>query len=206
MHICSVTNPHNALLTNRYISNQSKQIFSFRNTDPRPAHFSVISLTPKEKLIFVVEDNKLYSFLLDYKLHLNTEYTFISFSEGDECIESLIMKPDVIVLDQDLPGINCLEVLKKIKAFNKDIQVIVLASSDEKESRTNVLKYGAYDYFVKGKDSAKEIDRLISKIFDSIQIRNKEKLYHFWTKAGITFIFLALEIIILYQILGKDGN
>ena len=36
------------------------------------------------------------------------------------------LQPDVILMDIDLPGLNGIEAVKKIRHFNKDVQVIML--------------------------------------------------------------------------------
>ena len=99
--------------------------------------------------IFVVEDNEWYNKLLVHNLSLNPDYEIESFSTGRELIQNLHKSPDVITLDYRLPDIKGLELLKKIKAENEDIQVILISEQDDIEVVVELLKHGAYDYIVK---------------------------------------------------------
>jgi two-component system, NtrC family, response regulator AtoC len=81
--------------------------------------------------IFVVEDNEWYNRLLVHNLSLNPDYDIESFATGKECLDNLHKAPDVITLDYRLPDIKGLEMLKKIKAENEDIQVILISEQSE---------------------------------------------------------------------------
>lgn len=158
-------------------------------------------LQNKQHLIFIVEDNNLYSFMLDYKLHLDPRYRVQSFSTGEDCIENLQMKPDVVILDYNLPGINGVEVLKRIKEFNPNIQVIILTQFDDKDIVLSAFNEGAHNYLLKEKDSANEVDKLINKIIDSMEIKKGKDVEYFWRKVILGIIGVVLLIIVLLQIL-----
>jgi len=120
--------------------------------------------------IFVVEDDEWYNRLLVHHLSLNPDYDIESFTTGKECLDNLYKAPDVITLDYRLPDIKGLEVLKRIKAENEDIQVILISEQNEIEVVVELLKYGAYDYIVKSKDIR---ERLLNTVQN---IRNGERL------------------------------
>lgn len=111
--------------------------------------------------IFIVEDNDWYNRLLVYNLSLNPDYEIESFTNGRGCLENLHKNPDVITLDYRLPDMQGLEILKKIKAENEEIQVIVISEQDDIEVVVELLKFGAYDYIVKSKDIR---DRLLNTV------------------------------------------
>jgi len=56
---------------------------------------------------------------------------------------------DVIILDLMLPGLNGLEILKKIRAQGKKSHVLILTAKDTVQDRVNGLDLGADDYLVK---------------------------------------------------------
>lgn len=111
--------------------------------------------------IFIVEDNDWYNRLLVYNLSLNPDYEIESFTNGRGCLENLHKNPDVITLDYRLPDMQGLEILKKIKAENDEIQVIVISEQDDIDVVVELLKFGAYDYIVKSKDIR---DRLLNTV------------------------------------------
>jgi two-component system response regulator AtoC len=114
--------------------------------------------------IFVVEDDDWYNRLLVHHLSLNPDYEIVSFTTGKDCIDNLIKAPDVVTLDYRLPDMKGLEVLKKIKAVNEEIQVILISEQDEIEVVVELLKYGAYDYIVKSKDIRERLLNTINNI------------------------------------------
>jgi DNA-binding NtrC family response regulator len=123
--------------------------------------------------IFVVEDDEWYNRLLVHNLSLNPDYDIESFTTGKECLDNLHKAPDVITLDYRLPDIKGLEMLKKIKAENEDIQVILISEQSEIEVVVELLKFGAYDYSVKSND-IRNGERLKREVF-SLRSEVKKK-------------------------------
>ncbi|WP_346860523.1 sigma-54 dependent transcriptional regulator [uncultured Draconibacterium sp.] len=121
-------------------------------------------MSEKPYLIFVVEDNEWYNRLLVHQLSLNPDYQIVSFTNGKDCIDNLDKEPDVITLDYRLPDMKGLEVLKKIKAVNDDIQVILISEQNEIDVVVELLKYGAYDYIVKSNEIRERLLNTVNNI------------------------------------------
>ncbi len=68
----------------------------------------------------------------------------LAFVEEDE--------PDVMVLDLKMPGIDGLEVLRRVKAAHPQIQVIILTGHGSKEDERNCMDAGAFAYLQKPVD------------------------------------------------------
>jgi two-component system, NtrC family, response regulator AtoC len=114
--------------------------------------------------IFVVEDDEWYNRLLVHNLSLNPDYDIESFTTGKDCLDNLHKAPDLITLDYRLPDIKGLEMLKKIKAENEDIQVILISEQSEIEVVVELLKFGAYDYIVKSNDIRERLLNTVQNI------------------------------------------
>ena len=114
--------------------------------------------------IFVVEDDEWYNRLLVHNLSLNPDYDIESFTTGKECLDNLHKAPDLITLDYRLPDIKGLAMLKKIKAENQDIQVILISEQSEIEVVVELLKFGAYDYIVKSNDIRERLLNTVQNI------------------------------------------
>ncbi|MBK6281416.1 MAG: sigma-54-dependent Fis family transcriptional regulator [Draconibacterium sp.] len=123
--------------------------------------------------IFVVEDDEWYNRLLVHNLSLNPDYEIESFTNGKDCISNLSKNPDVITLDYQLPDMQGLEVLKKIKAENEEIQVILISEQDEIDVVVELLKYGAYDYIVKSKDIRERLLNTIQNIRNGASLKKE---------------------------------
>ena len=119
----------------------------------------------KHKLIFIVEDNDMYSLMLDYMLSKESSCHFISFKTGEECIANLTMNPDLIILDHGLPGMDGLETFRKIKAFNPEIPVVILTENhDVHIAQQFVHEGGVYEYLLKEKDTIRQVSRIIDTL------------------------------------------
>jgi DNA-binding response OmpR family regulator len=69
-------------------------------------------------------------------------------------------RPDVVLLDLALPGMNGLEVLRKIRQLDEKAKVIVLTGSGSDESAEVALRYGACDFVRKPVDYADFVRRI----------------------------------------------
>jgi DNA-binding NtrC family response regulator len=114
--------------------------------------------------IFMVEDDPVYSRMLRYILELNPEHEVHAFSSGKECLDNLYKKPDVITLDYSLTDMTGADVLKKIKNFDQDINVIILSGQTDISTAINLLKEGAYDYITKDNDTKTRLLNTLNNI------------------------------------------
>lgn len=114
--------------------------------------------------IFVVEDNEWYNKLLVHHLSLNPDYEVESFFNAGDFLKELNKVPDVVTLDYRLPDMLGMDVLKRIKEENEDIQVILISEQDDIEVVVELLKHGAYDYIVKSNDIRERLLNTISNI------------------------------------------
>jgi len=114
--------------------------------------------------IFLVDDDP---FSLNiFAQHLkNYGYTDVSlFQQGNDCLNSLEQQPDIILLEQGLDKQNGLELLKKIKRYNPGIFVVFIAGQEEMEAAVNSLRYGAFDYIIKGFREPEKMLKVLARI------------------------------------------
>jgi len=102
-----------------------------------------------EKLVFIVDDEQSISKLLSFWVKDKWKYTVEVFSRGEDLLRKLNSKPDVILLDIMLPGMDGLEILRRVKQFDENLPVIMLSAQGSIEVAVESLKFGAYDYFQK---------------------------------------------------------
>ena len=132
------------------------------------------------KLVYIVDDEQAISKLLAYWLKDKWGYDIEVFANGEEVLKRLYQKPDLILLDIMLPGMDGMEVLKRIKQVDENLPVLMLSAQGKIEVALESLKFGAYDYFpkpidlqklepaiknaIKGYDLTKEIENLRENI------------------------------------------
>lgn len=72
------------------------------------------------------------------------------FKNCDNVIEEVsAFKPDVILMDIDMPGVNGLEGLKKIRAINNEVKILMLTVFDDNKNVFEAIKNGANGYILK---------------------------------------------------------
>ena len=120
--------------------------------------------------LFVVEDDPFYGELLRRHLQLNPDNDVFLFTNGKDCLSNLYLQPDFISLDYRLPDISGFEVMKKVHIEYPDLPVIIVSGQEDVKTALDLLKEGAYDYFVKDNDTKDRLWNLVNKL------REKEKL------------------------------
>ena len=101
------------------------------------------------KLVFIVDDEPAISKLLSYWVKDKWKYQAQIFTNGEDVLRNLTQRPDLILLDIMLPGLDGLETLKRIKQFDENLPVIILSAQGSIEVAVESLRFGAFDYFPK---------------------------------------------------------
>lgn len=127
----------------------------------------------KSTSVFLVDDDT-YSLGL-YEQHLtNLGYASIKcFTSGAACIDHLSEKPDIIFLDYNMPPLNGLDALKKIKALRPSTCIVILSGQADLDVAVDSLKCGAFDYILKGENDLSKISRVLEK-FEEVQLKNQQ--------------------------------
>ena len=103
------------------------------------------------KKVLVVDDEEDIRDLVAYTLS-RENYQVRTACDGEQALEEIAKeKPDLVVLDLMLPGIDGLEVCRRIKSQpeNTDVCVIMLTAKSEESDQVIGLGMGADNYMVK---------------------------------------------------------
>jgi len=103
------------------------------------------------KKILIVEDNEKNMYLISFILKKNS-YEVIEATNGEEGVELAIKeRPDLILMDIQLPGIDGLEAIKRIRASKADgeIPIIALTSYAMTGDKEKALAAGFTGYIEK---------------------------------------------------------
>jgi len=136
-----------------------------------------------EKLkLFLVDDDALFLKALEIEFLHQTDFTVETFATGELCLENLSHKPDVIILDYHLNGIekdamNGIETLDKIKAINPDIPVVMLSAQDKIDVAISCMHHKAFDYVVKSETAFLRLQKNITAYFHYERIEKELNWY-----------------------------
>lgn len=120
--------------------------------------------------LFLVDDDAVFLKSLEIEFLHHADFEIETFATGELCLANLSKKPDVIILDFHLDGIettamNGLATLDKIKIYNSEIPVIMLSSQDKIDVAVQCIHHEAYDYVVKSETAFVRLQKIINSIF-----------------------------------------
>jgi len=96
-----------------------------------------------------------------------------SASNGKEAYELAVkLKPQVIISDIKMPIMDGIELTKKIKKIMPNVLVILLTNYAEFSYAKQAISCGVYEYLVKSDIRQKELNELLSNIYQNIQNNN----------------------------------
>jgi len=102
----------------------------------------------KRETILVVDDEASYKTAFEYLLE--DKYSVLYAPTGKEAVNKIKRQNvDLVVLDIGLPDISGIDVLKQIKEYSSDIEVIMLTARSSVEAIVESIKSGANEYIVK---------------------------------------------------------
>lgn len=115
-----------------------------------------------KKIILVVDDELDFLKMIRMRLEANN-YMVITAVNGNEALEKArSYKLDAVLLDILMPGLNGLEVLKKIRQDNKDLPVFIITAFSNEDRFELAQKFNASGFIVKTSDLKKEVDNITS--------------------------------------------
>jgi DNA-binding response OmpR family regulator len=150
----------------------------------------------RKTLVFIVEDNEMYSTMLDYILSKENTHQFIRFNTGEKCVENMYLNPDVVILDYGLPGIDGLETMQNIKKFNSDTPVIILTGNRNLSIAKKLLDSGAFDYIYKEDEDV--VSLIVATMNNALSV--SRQLYDSQKEREKRYIRLICALLILILI------
>ncbi|MBW2598769.1 MAG: response regulator [Deltaproteobacteria bacterium] len=104
-------------------------------------------------------------------------YDVITAASGEKGLEAFEKEsPPIVLTDLKMPGMDGLDVLKRVKSTNPDAEVIVITGHGDMDSAIDALRYGASDFVNKPvREEALEI--ALKRAKEKLVIREKLKAY-----------------------------
>jgi DNA-binding NarL/FixJ family response regulator len=110
-------------------------------------------------MIHIYDDNAALRHGLEELLSLSDEFAVTASFDNCTKAETEVKNnpPDVILMDIDMPGMTGIEAVKKIRAFNKKVHIIMLTVFDDNNHILDAICAGASGYLLKKNVSEKLI-------------------------------------------------
>jgi DNA-binding NtrC family response regulator len=100
--------------------------------------------------ILVVDDDKNICKMIEITLQKEKCYEVLTALSGESCLRQIREnKVDLVLLDIQMPGIDGIETLRRIKEEDPGIQVVMMSAHGTIERAVQSMKLGAYDFLTK---------------------------------------------------------
>jgi len=148
----------------------------------------VNSKVPKNSIL-IVDDDKNILKMIEINLRKEKKYEIRTASNGESCLKSIGEDmPDLVLMDIQMPGIDGIETLKRIKEREPLIPVVMMSAHGTIEKAVQSMKLGAYDFITKpfasdrllvtvnnalvNSSLKREVDELRRELKDKYQFKN----------------------------------
>src|SRR3989338_10754303 len=114
----------------------------------------------KKKKILVVDDEIDFLELLRMRLEAN-KYDVVTAIDGNDALVKIkTEKPDAVLLDILMPGMDGLDVLRRIRKDDEDLPVFIITAFSNEERFRLANKFNASGFILKTSDIQQEIENI----------------------------------------------
>lgn len=157
--------------------------------------------------IFVVDDDPLQIEMITDHLGKFKNFSLKSFQTGEDMLQALSEKPDIVILDYNLDTVNedaadGLDILRKVKDRSEKTEVIMYSGQDSIEVAINTMKYGAFDYVVKNPSAFHRMENLIYKVIKHRELEGDARRYRLMIQITVLLLVSAVFTAFLLKALG----
>ncbi|OCL27532.1 histidine kinase [Orenia metallireducens] len=127
-----------------------------------------------KKKILIIDDEK--NIRITLKQCLNQDYEVVTGVNGEDGLEKFKDDNfDLVLLDMKLPGIDGIEVLKKLKELDNNVNIVMITGFGTIETAVETMKMGAVDYLRKP-FAPNEIREIVKEVLDrqSLAVSDEE--------------------------------
>lgn len=106
--------------------------------------------------VLIYDDNEALRNSIRLLVEAETDFELLATMPNAETVETDLkeMQPDVVLMDIDMPVVNGVEAVKRIRKINAELPVIMLTVFDDNENIFNAICAGASGYILKRYASA----------------------------------------------------
>lgn len=152
--------------------------------------------------VFLVDDEPIQNEMLKDYLAERFNYRFNLYDNGEEALNNMRLNPEIVILDYHLNAHNTaakngVQILREIKERNPKTQVIMVSGQDKIQVAVDSMKYGAYDYIVKGETAFARMENTLKRINEF----EESKFAYESSRKSIRFLIIAMICIIILSVL-----
>jgi len=160
----------------------------------------------EKKKIFLIDDNELFASTVSAGLQGKLDCSIQVFHTGEDMLEELDEKPDVIILDFQLDSQiktakDGMCILKDIMQLAPELNVIMLTTMEDMKNAVDLVKVGAVDYIVKDDTFFDNLVKSVQKVFEiqglkkelsSLHEKSKKQRKHTLIVVGLLVVVVVI--------------
>lgn len=141
-----------------------------------------MNLLKSIKVLYIEDEEKIRTHITQVLKYLT--HDVCSASNGQEAIEKFAaFKPDIILTDLKMPEINGVEFIKKLRAKNTSIPIIVITAYTDKDDLIDLVQSRIHSYLIKPISS----EKLLLALTDAVNTLVNEGKVHYEINENLFF-------------------
>jgi two-component system, OmpR family, response regulator len=154
----------------------------------------------KTTSIFIVDDDPVQLQMLTDHLSSMSNFSIKTFPTGEDALKQIAEQPNIVFLDYYLSSVvkdaqDGLDILQEIKKESPLTEVVMLSSQDKIDVAVEVMKYGAFDYIVKGDSAFYRAEKAVYNLYRMAKLKQNASMYKTLTIAfGIAFLIMIIIV------------
>lgn len=125
--------------------------------------------------VFVIEDNRTENMLLRLALSEVGNLEIKTFANATSMLKEITEKPHIAIIDLNLPDMNGLELIKKIKVQSPETRMVVVSAQRDMDVLAKVQEEGVFNYLVKSEACLTYLSHVIEELLIVIQHKNGQR-------------------------------
>jgi len=152
-------------------------------------------MTKRGKVLVIDDEPAIVDLFKEYLTQ--QKFDVITASGGREGLDRFAAdKPDIVLLDMRMPGMDGLETLEQLRGVNMRVPVLMISANDDVAAAKQALALGAFDYALKPVDFdylGRALDKMASSVTPAVELARPGAADHTGSSQGLLYD-LALDV------------
>jgi two-component system response regulator AtoC len=123
--------------------------------------------------IFLIEDDTMVATLIKQSLSKFEAFETIHFSTAEDCLSNLHSRPDIIIIDYSLPGMDGLTLMKQVKSITPGSLIIICSGQEDVKVVVECYRNGADDYILKNEQMHVNLENSVKNLSLNVTLRKE---------------------------------
>lgn len=112
----------------------------------------------------IIEDDPTFIRMIEHIVRQYNIHDVRTHQDGRSFLSKLSSSTEIVTLDLGLPDISGKELMHQIKAFNEEIEIVIISGQDDISLAVQLLKEGAHDYITKDENIRERLHHTLKKL------------------------------------------